>query len=152
MKVKNKLRGTISDQNNEIEQLKQQIEALKPKPQAPNAQDAPPNMTDFDTDAEYNVALAEYIKGVTEKQVKSQAQILAEQRAVEKAQMQLQANVDQHYQRAQQLVDKGNVQPEIIRTADTQIRQAIEQIRPQQGDMIVDQLISSMGEGSEKVG
>lgn len=60
-------------------------------------------------------------------------------------------SVNQHYERAVKLSDKSGITAELYQSADKTIRTAIDAIRPGAGDAIVDDLISYLGEGSEKV-
>lgn len=60
-------------------------------------------------------------------------------------------SVDQHYERAVKLSEQSGITAEVYQSADKTIRTAIDAVRPGAGDIIVDELISNLGEGSEKV-
>jgi len=149
--VKRKLKGQISDRDEEIERLKRERdEALKFKPK-PETVLVRPKKDDFDTDDEFYDALDKYNLNRTEETI-NRTQI-EEQRKTEqqKAQQQLIEAVDSHYERAATLIEKSGIKPEIYQAADTTVRKAVEAITPNLGDVIVDQVISILGEGSEKV-
>jgi hypothetical protein len=48
-------------------------------------------------------------------------------------------------------LESSGITPDAFKASDQKIREAVESIRPKQGDGIVDQFISRLGEGSEKV-
>jgi len=149
--VKRKLKGQISDRNEEIERLKRERdEALKLKPKEETVLERP-KKDDFDTDDEFYEALDKYnLNRTTETINRTQ---LEEQRKSEQRQAQekLTEAVDEHYVRAAELIEKSGIKPEIYQAADTTVRKAVEAITPKLGDVIVDQVISILGKGSEKV-
>ncbi|MBU0792174.1 MAG: hypothetical protein KKC55_17150, partial [Gammaproteobacteria bacterium] len=64
---------------------------------------------------------------------------------------QIEQAVDDHYVRAEKLLESSGISEEAFKKSDQTVREAVESIRPKQGDIIIDQLISRLGEGSEKV-
>jgi hypothetical protein len=49
------------------------------------------------------------------------------------------------------LLKESGISPEVYQKTDRTLREAVEAIRPNQGDLTVDYMISVLGEGSEKV-
>ena len=149
--VKKKLKGQISDRDEEIEKLKRERdEALKLKPKEETVL-VRPKKDDFDTDEEFDVALDKYNEGRTTETI-NRSRFEDQQKAgQQQAQERLTEAVDGHYERAATLIEESGIKPEIYKAADTTVRKAVEAITPNLGDVIVDQVISILGEGSEKV-
>ena len=149
--VKRKLKGQISDRDEEIERLKRERdEALKLKPKKEPVL-VRPKKDDFDTDEEYDEALDKYNESRTAETINRAR--LEDQRKTEQQQAQekLTEAVDGHYLRAATLIEQSGIKPEVYQAADTTVRKAVEAITPNLGDIIVDQVISILGDGSEKV-
>lgn len=154
VQMKTKLKGRVSDRDDEIATLKAENEELKKGNRLPQqTEDLPkrPIADDFDDDEAYHLALdgydkalvaAEYDRREAEKGVKRQ-----QQQAVEK----VTKDVDSHYERADKLITESGISPEVYKKADTNVREALETMRPGWGDSIADSFISILGEGSEKV-
>jgi len=149
--LKKKLRGQISERDEEIERLKREnAELAKHKPKQETVL-VRPKKDDFDTDEEFDVALDKYNLNRTEETINRSR--LEEQRKADQKQAHenLTEAVDGHYVRAAELIEQSGIKPEIYQAADTTVRKAVEAITPNLGDVIVDQVISILGEGSEKV-
>jgi len=149
--VKRKLKGQISERDEEIEQLKlENAELSKHKPITETTL-VRPKRDDFDTDEEFDEALDIYNQSRTTEAI-NRTRIEDDKKAEQiQAQDKLTEAVDGHYERAETLVEESGIKPEIYKAADTTVRQAVEAITPNLGDVIVDQVISILGEGSEKV-
>ena len=143
--------------NDETQALLDRIAALEGKQNA-NIAPAPmakPRREDFyeadDPDEAYTDALLEFkLSKVQTKQAEASAANQFEVRQ-QKAQQELEESVNSHYQRAATLAQEANISPEVYQSSDKAVRQAIESAIPGQGDLVADQLISRIGEGSEKV-
>lgn len=154
IKVKQKLKGRISERDDEITRLKAEIEKLKTgnNGQADTTElPKRPKPEDYDTDEEYQAALDQYDDNAMVARLDKAEQ----QRRVKEAQTQarqaLDAAVNNHYERAEKLVSESGISPDVYKETDTAVRQAIESVRPKQGDIIADQIVSFLDEGSEKV-
>jgi hypothetical protein len=152
--TRNKLKGRISERNEEIEKLKAEIEALKKKPPESMPETGalkPPKEFDYDTDEEYQAALENYHY----KSINHRFELIEKNRRDEQRQRQAMENltksVDKHYERAAKLVSESGIDPEIYKNSDMTVRRSIETMRPNEGDIITDQLIDILGDGSEKV-
>lgn len=139
----------------ELAAANKRIAELESQSPAPTTGLVKPKREDFydqdDPDEAYIEALGNYWEQ------KALAKVEAKQAATEKtreAKALLKATetaVDQHYERAAALAQRSNISPETYQAADRKVREAIEGIYPDNGDMIADQLIANLGEGSEKV-
>jgi hypothetical protein len=152
LNTKQKLRGEVKEANLENERLQAEIDALK-RGQAPAAVTVAkrPRLNDFDSDELYEDAMDKW----EEEKTTATFQTLETKRDVTARQQQhrqvLTDAVDAHYERAQELVTKHSINPEVYQKADATVRQSIEAVAPGQGEVIVNQLISLVGKGSEKV-
>ena len=156
--LKQKMRAKIDAKDDELSSLRAEIEALKqggvvqPKTEQP----ARPKRDDFaydDSDA-YDDAVDAWNDAKLDARLASHAQKQNQQQSVSSEQASIEKSVDQHYERATQLVADGKITEEAYRAADSAVRNAIESVRPSQGDTISDYLIArlnSAGGGSEKV-
>ena len=149
--MKTKLKGRVLDRDETIDQLtKERDEALKSKPKEETTL-TKPKQDDFDTDEAYNTALEKYnddrmVETWNRKQLEKDQSL-----AVEKAQADRTKAVDGHYERAAELIEKSGIKSEVYQAADATVRKAVESITPNLGDLIVDQFISKLKKGSEKV-
>lgn len=153
LKGKNtELKGENSDLRNELDQLKAQIAQGQPAAQPQAAPTVAPKLEDYDYDeGKYQQAMAQHYQGMINTTVNSNQQQQAQQAAAQKQINDIEQKSKEHYQRAQALVTKHGINPEVYGQADRKVREAIEQVLPNQGDATTDRLISIIGEGSEKV-
>ena len=159
-KVRRKFKAKLTAEKDENAELRAQLEALTAQVNGTAQPAAPAQATvgarptlesmDYDEDA-YNKAMDDWydakvdarVSAATHTQVKTQAQTNAEN-AVAKS-------LDAHYDRASTLAQESNISAEVYQAADLKVREAFESVMPGQGDVVTNQVISSMGEGSEKV-
>jgi hypothetical protein len=150
-KFKAKLQAKEEEKNAEIEKLRQEVEALK-KNKAPSHQvSQKPKRDDFDDDDLYFEALTDYKISLLQDQGKSQQAAEEKRRQAEREQAEVESAVDAHYERAAKLAAKSGIKPEVYQSADRRVREVVDAIFPQGGDLITDRLISLVGDGSEKV-
>lgn len=149
IKLKSKLKGKISERDEEIERLRKENEQLKTS--KPVELPKQPLAIEFDTDDEYQAALTDWLKKRDEVSFSELENRRNQQTKAQQQQQEVSQAVEQHYERAAGLVEKYGVDPEVYRTADATVRATVEKIRPGQGDVVVDLLIANLGEGSEKV-
>lgn len=149
LKAKKKLKGELKQKNDELEALKAEIEALKNKPTQSKPNELKrPDPLDFESDEEYNLALDDYTIKLFEARQKQDQSAQQQQKVMER----IQADADAHYERAAKLMEESGISVEKYKAADTKLREAIEAVFPQRGDVYTDMLLGSCGEGSEKVG
>ena len=155
IRMKQKLKGRLSDKDSEIEKLRAENEALKKgKVEPPEDLKLPkrPKEEDFDYDSgEYQKALDKYEDDATAARFNKIAYEKQLQDSYVKAKERLDKAVDGHYERAAVLVKEHGIDAEIYKQTDKAVREAIDAIMPGKGDLVVDSLISMTGEGSEKV-
>lgn len=150
---KNKLKGQISERNDEIEQLKAEVESLRNKqtPQKPESLKMP-TLEEHDHDEDrYQEAMAKWSQDVAEQTFGSIAQTEEQKRKAQAEVERVQADVKANYERAQKLINENSIKPEVYQEADRAVRGAVENAFPNAGDKTVDALISLVGDGSEKV-
>lgn len=144
---KQKLRARLETATGENDQLKARIAELEKQPTANVAGlSQRPKRDDYDTEEEYDEAYDSY------RDQKDEARVSARgQQEISKQYLQSQAvKVDAHYDRGAKLVDEHGISPEAYQASDAAIRNAVETERPGHGEVIVNDLISRLGEGSEK--
>lgn len=153
--AKKPLRAKVQAKDAEIDELRKQIDALKNQQhQAPQV-GAKPTREQFydqdDPDEAYSIALGRWTFNAEAAQQRAQQQKLEQERAqLEQAQA-VKASVDQHFARAEKLIEQSGIAPELYQAADGQVRSAIEEVFPEGGDHVTDFLIAQLGEGSERV-
>jgi hypothetical protein len=155
-KMRGKLKGRIGEQNEELEQLRAENAALKsgqPAPaQQPTQVGARPKREDYDFDDDrYDAALDDWHDKRTDARFATNQSGAAQAAAQTQAAQQLDQAVDDHYQRAAKLAEESGITPELYQNADTVVRQTIESVLPNMGDVVTDNMIARLGEGSEKV-
>ncbi|QZA71249.1 scaffolding protein [Pseudomonas phage AH02] len=153
--AKAKMRAKLEKQHqSELDQLRAQLEEARSRQVEPKPS-ARPRRDDFfdhdDPDDAYTEALADW--KVQEALAKQNAgtQQYEQQRKQLEAHAQMSSKVDQHYERAAKLAQQSGITPENYQSADYRVRNAIEGLYPGKGEQITDELIASVGEGSEKV-
>lgn len=148
-KMRTKLRSKIDEKDEELERLKAEVQALKQGTQRPAQQAGTvPTLEDYDYDqGKYAAAMQAWVRDQVQGATKA-----TEVQTRQAQQMQaLQNRVESHYERAANLVKERAIDPDLYGSADKSFRQTIEAALPGQGDLVADQLIARLGEGSEKV-
>ena len=153
IRVKQKLKGRIKEKDDEAEVLKARIAELEGRTKIAPETEIPkrPREDAFETDEEYHSALDEYEENRTRSRYAAIERDNAIRKTQEKHAKTLEKKVDEHYERADELVKKSGISPEIYQKADKDFRGLMESIRPDYGDILTDNLISVLGKGSEKV-
>ena len=149
--LKRKLKGTIKEQNEEMEQLKRENAQLKQQKVVDVPKPVRPNPDSFGTTAEFNGALDTYEQELIQFNATVIQQTATHKAKVEALQKKVEASVDAHYTRAEELVKKAKIEPEVFQQADVKVKQALEELVPGKGEATFNHLISMVGEGSEKV-
>ncbi len=153
--AKRKLRAKLEKKDDELSVLRAEVEKLKGGPAPAQVASAKPTRDAFydaeDQDAAYIEALTDWkLENVQAEQrsTNANAEVTRQheefKRVTDKA-------VDQHYERAVDLADKSGISAELYQSSDMRVRQMIESVFPQAGDVITDAMIASLGEGSERV-
>lgn len=150
--MKNKLKGRVSDRDSTIDRLrKERDDARTQKLVEEKTTLVKPKQDDFDTDEKYAAAQEKYnddrMTEVWDRKQLEKNQGDAQQKVV----VARKEAVEGHYERAGVLIEKSGIKPEVYKAADATVRKAVESTSPKLGNIIVDQVISMLGEGSEKV-
>lgn len=151
VELKHKLKARISEKDDELKKLRQEVEALRSGAVQPQqAKPAMPKLSDFDFDEDRHAqAMAEYFASIAQNTL-SQSQATEQQRL---AQQKLEQAVDGHYERAADLIKSGKIDAEKYQTADKRVRVELGNLfgNLEQGDAVTDTMLARLGAGSEKV-
>jgi hypothetical protein len=154
-RVKNKLKGRLKLEKDEKERLAEENAELKKRLESTIAKPATltqePKPDQYKSDAEYQKALTIYLLDDRENKAKQEQQLAQQRQAYEAQQASVGKSVEAHYDRRAALAKKSNISDEAMGGAEQAFRQAIDDVRPGAGDLIVDQLIDILGKGSEMV-
>ena len=162
--MKHKLKGQLQEKDGKLEQLEQEIQNLKAgqtagapvaQPQPPSQLAPMPKAEDFydqaDPDAAHAAAMQRWIDRGVEQRLQTHLNTHQQTQAQKQQQEQVSQALDQHYQRAANIVSEGLLTAEEYQGFDRYLRQTVESVAPGNGDSFVDTLLGRMGEGSEKV-
>lgn len=112
---------------------------------------AKPVRDNYETDEAFIEALTDWKLATNAASQHAESQKTANRRKVEEYEQQTEQAVDQHYERAVKLAEKSSITSEAYQAADLRVREMIEGVFPKAGDAITDNLIATLGEGSERV-
>lgn len=155
VELKHKLKARLSEKDDEVAQLKAELEQLRAGG-VMNQQHQPlpmtfPKLSDFDYDEDkYAEAVNKYNSDFFEAKFNSHnsnAQAKQQQELVNK---QKQAALEQHYERAESLVKANKMSAETYSNAELNFRQGLHQVTGN-GDQVADEIIARLGDGSAKV-
>jgi len=154
IKMKSKLKGRISERDDEISKLRTELEEIKQTRVAPKESTSIPQRPleeDFDTTEEYRAALTKYEDDRSQARFEAREAKKLQSDSIVQTKKVIDSAVDGHYERAAGLIEKSGISSDVFKRADETVRLAMESLRPKEGDLIVDQMINTLGEGSEKV-
>jgi len=163
IKIKQKLKGKLSEEKEENEKLKARIAELETAKKEPAARtlEKPkrPKRSEFDSDDDYDEAMEEYDEKLISF-IPQAAASRAEQEEHKKAQVQeVKDAAEAHLDRAAKLIEKHGIDPDTYKSAQDNVKKIITAILPktvpadkrnQAGEYVFNQFISMVGEGSEK--
>lgn len=159
VEVRQKLKAKLHDVTDELEKLRAENEALRAgvgqstnQPQA--AAPKMPRMDDPEIgydDEKFYQAMAVYNEKLVEYKLSVREHGQAKQSQQQQFEMEIKGAVDKHYERAEALVNKKIVSAENYQAADHIVRKSVEEILPGMGEVVTDNIIARLGEGSEKV-
>ena len=151
--LKHKLKARISEKDEENAQLKAKLAAYESgavQLQQPQQQLKAPRLADFDYDEDaYANAVAEYQSALIDAKLNQRTSSQQQQQQFQ----QMQRKVDEHYERAAELVKSGAIDETKYQQADLRVRTELANLynNPEQGDAVADSILARMGAGSEKV-
>ena len=153
--AKAKLRSKLDKKHNtETDELKAEIERLKNgrvdakglnRPKRDDFNDAE------DPDEAYIEAFTDWKLEQSQAKAATKTKQGDQLKKAEEFKANVTKGVDQHYERAVELSENSGISPELYQSADLKVRQAVESVFPDAGDVITDTLITNLGKGSEKV-
>ncbi len=157
-KLERKHNRELEEKDSENSELRQEIEALKAQVAGGNSSPSNlerPKREDFldadDPEEAFFDALSDWKLNRREAELSAQAAATQQEQEQQAFKQSIDKSVDQHYERAVTLAEKSGITPETYQAADYKVRQMVESIKPGYGDMVVDGLIATLGDGSEKV-
>lgn len=156
VEMRHKLKARLSEKDSELDQLRQEVERLKAGYAAPQQQQAPalkmPKLSDFDFDEDrYAEAMAGYQEQLLESKLAQKLGSREQQQHQQIVERQREEKVEQHYERAAKLIESTpGFSAEKYKAADYRVRQELHALTGN-GDLVADELIARLGEGSERV-
>lgn len=156
VEMRHKLKARLSEKDSELDRLRQEFELLKAGYAAPQQQQAPtlkmPKLSDFDFDEDkYAEAMAGYQEQLLESKLAQKLGSREQQQHQQIVERQREEKVEQHYERAAKLIESTpGFSAEKYKAADYRVRQELHALTGN-GDLVADELIARLGEGSERV-
>jgi len=135
----------------EIQALKDEIESLKQrKPEVKSDDLKIPEELDFDDPVDYRKALNDYNVKVSQRTFESYEKERRLREESDRLLREREEAVNEHYKRAEILLQKHSISPEVYKNSEKNVRDSVELIMPGMGESITDSLISIIGDDSEK--
>ena len=137
----------------EVAKLKAQIAQLE----AGGTQQAPateplPTLEDHDYDPQKHAqAVAEWHQRQATQTAQAQAQQTQQQQQQQQIAERREREVNDHYLRAEKLTKDSGITPEAYQATDRTVRELFDSVSPGNGDDVMEDVISTLGEGSEKL-
>ena len=150
-KLQSKADAKLDEKDAEIEQLRAQLQQQAPAGQQPSNM---PTLEQFEYDEhKYAQALLEWNNQQIDSRIHAANQHTQQTEAVALANAERQRKVSSHYDRAAKLAVEAGIDPEVYQASDYAVRRAVASVDTfkANADTVVDHIISSIGEGSEKV-
>jgi hypothetical protein len=152
--AKRKLKAKLEVVSDENDLLKAEISKLQ-QGAIPDAVGQKPKRDQFydaeDPEEAFIDAITDWKINKSQNANSQQQQQIAQAQLREQQQRQVNTEVGNHYARASKLIEKSKIPEDTYRAADQRVRSVFEGMVPGGGDIIVDKLISDLGEGSEAV-
>ncbi len=144
--------------DDELQRLRDENAALKAGRQQHRSQEQQqqlpprPKLEDYEYDeAKYTAALDDWYDQRMDQRLTARATTEQQSQARENQTRAIEEAVNAHDSRAAGLIASGDLEAEDYAGAEEKVRHALDQAVSGQGDTIADQLISQVGEGSEKL-
>ena len=160
-KLRRKLKAKNDEKDDEIAQLRADIDAMKngistnSAPQVSVQSIARPKLEDFDYDEDkYNESLDEYYISRMSQQ-NNQTQVNAQQEQAQQAAKQSQQKkLDSHYEQVSDLITSNTLTAEMYQNSEIVLRKSLDNVSKGNGDSLTDTIIAqlaSLGDGGAKV-
>jgi hypothetical protein len=150
--MKRKYKTRISNRDEELEKVKAENEALRlAQPKETPKTLTRPNRDDFTSDEEHQFAVSKY-DGELSQETYNRNRLSETQLAeIQQAKQETDEAVESHYSRVDELIKDSGIKEENYKKADENFRHMFEEVIPNGGDAIADNIIERLGKGSEKV-
>ena len=154
--IKKRLKGQLTAKSDEIESLKNKIKEMESShAETPKQIGVRPKKSDYysadDPDDSYIDALTDWKLGQAARMYEKQSQDAQQNHTLVQAHQSITKSVDEHYERASQLLSETGIGEDVYQAADAAVRHAIDEAMPGSGDIVTDQILSRLGAGSEKI-
>lgn len=156
--AKRKLREKLERKHtSEVDELKAEIEKLKTtgQPQAQPASNPKPKREDFysadDPDEAYLDAMTDWKLSQMQAQQAQQASVQQAQQQQAARQEAINKALDSHYERAATMLKENGISEDLYMHAENEVINSVESIFPQNGRQIAAEIMSIVGDDSEKV-
>jgi hypothetical protein len=151
IRYKRKQKEKEAEREAELEQLRKENEALRRSVGPTEKTPERPKRADFATEDEYYESLEKYEDELTALRLKRLEYQKTQETRQKRVKEEAEKAVEAHYERAAKIVKETGIKPEVYQETDRRVREAVDAVMPKLGDVVVDQAINVMGEGSEKV-
>lgn len=156
IRIKQKLRGRLGEKDDKILELERTVADLKSKVTTDQQQQTPehtakPKRADYESDDDYFDAVDRYFDKSMESRYERIDRQKQQDRHVNTFRQSQEKAVNDHYDRAANLLQETGIDAELYQNADVSVREAVNAVMKGKGDQVTDQLIANMGVGSEKV-
>ena len=153
VKVKHKLKAKLGEKDELIAELKGKVAQLSTQqPVAPMELNPPkrPRSSDFGTDDEFETAMDSYEDQNREYMAQFASHNTVQTQKVQRQEEETTKAVDDHYTRAEKLVQENSINPDVFQKTDLMVKSIIESVLPKAGEQVFNHLVTLVGEGSEK--
>ena len=151
VRYKRKKKKVLEKVELEMEALKKENAELKSGTFKPEAAPERPTRGNFTDEAQYYVALETYEDQMTALRQKRQNFQSGKEDQQRQYAAKIETGVNAHYERAAKIAKETGISPEVYQKTDGAVRDAVESVLPEMGDIVVDQAVTLLGKGSEKV-
>lgn len=157
IQLRSKLKARVTEVSDENKQLKDRLAELEQKLLKPRIADIPPapakepDPLDYANPADYRAAKQRYDDERFEARFRLMSQTEEARRRQATEKQQHEQAVDDHYTRVAKLCEEHKLDAEMYHNSELELRRSISLAFPEAADKITDQLIASLGAGSEKV-
>jgi len=154
VQTKKKLKAKLSEKDDELSKIKEELEQLKNgQAQGRQQDDAPPKRprrADFDDEDAFEDAMDKYEDEKIEYQTQYVQKNSHQNQQQKQRQQQIDQAVDDHYSRAEKLVEKHSIKPEIYQQSDATVKGIIKTALPKLNpEVVFNGMVELLGEGSE---
>lgn len=155
IELRNKLKGVkgaLSEKDQEIARLNALLNGSATQPKAVADLEIPQESWEYSGEKPYNEYLTELNARNALKLLQSQQQVNERSAVAQRNEIFISEQVDQHYDRAAQLISKNpSLTEEKFKAAETKVTETLNALTGGMGEVVVNNMVARLGPGSEKV-